>query len=42
MVANYTDLKTSGNEKAIIRLRQMVGDSLVNKIDAIYNQNVNY
>lgn len=42
MVANYTNLKTSGNEKAIIRLRQMVGDSLVNKIDAIYNQNVNY
>ena len=36
MIANYTQLKTTGSERSIRMLRQMVGDELVDVLDNFY------
>ncbi len=36
MIANYTQLKTTGSERSIRMLRQMVGDELVDVLDKFY------
>ncbi len=38
MVANYTQLKTTGSKRSITMLRQMVGDELVDNLDYLYQQ----